>query len=204
MPASLSYAAPRFNTYKAKGTNLKEVWDSIVRNGPVDPNDNKKVAFLTTTELSFDPDKATFTGDGKMKKDKRTDWFEAKCKIKNLNLVLMSYVDVPPMGIKGLSKAATKEWRRFYEKARVHEMEHIKKAIKESEKITSEINALRGSGLGETEEEAGNAAINDLKTKLFDNYIREMDARLNKIHAKFDKATKHGEKKGAKLNTKVA
>ncbi|WP_109467655.1 DUF922 domain-containing protein [Albibacillus kandeliae] len=204
MPASLTYASPRFATYKTKGKTLKEVWDSIVKTGPVDPNDNKHVAFLTTTEVTFDPDRASFTGDGKIKVEKRTGWFEAKCKIKSMNVILMSYVDCPNMSVSGLSKTATKEWRRFYEKARSHEMEHVKKAVAECEKMVKELNAMRGTGLGETETDARNFAIDDLKTKMFEKFGGSaMDDRLNKIHGAFDKSTKHGEKAGAKLNTSI-
>lgn len=171
--------------------------------GPVDPNDGKHVAFLTTTEIVFDPDKATFAGVGKIKLDKRSGWFDAKTRINKMDVIMMSYIDGPKRPASGLSKPATKEWLRFYDKAWAHEVEHIKKAVKESEAIVKEINALRGSGLGETEKEAAEAAIDDLKTKIFDKYTGKMDARLNKIHAKFDKSTKHGETKGAKLDTSV-
>lgn len=203
MPARLHAPNPRMISYPVRGATLRDVWDKVLRAGPVDPNDKKHVAFLTTTELTFDPAKATYEGDGRMKIEKRTGWFDAKAKIKRMDVILMSYIESPKHSGGGLSKPAAREWQRFCDKALKHEIEHVKKAIKESELIVKELNALRGTGLGETERDAANAAIDDLKTRIYDNYLGQMDARLNKMHAKFDKSTKHGEKQGAKLDTSV-
>ena len=205
MAAKLKIQAPILSSYSAGGATLKDIWKKILKSGPIDPNDKKHVAFLTTTELSFDPDKGRYEGDGRITVHRATGWFEATAKVKDLELNLLTYIDCPKAQMSKLSKPAQKEWKRFFDRALRHEGEHHVKAKDESSNILKEINALRGSGLGETQEEAANAAIDDLKTIMFDTYIGgAMDDRLNRIHKDFDKSTKHGEKTGAKLDTTIA
>ena len=205
MAAKLKVQAPMLSFYSVGGATLKDIWKKILKVGPVDPNDRKHVAFLTTTELSFDPDKGRYEGDGRITVHRATGWFEATAKVKALELSLLTYIDGPKAQLNKLSKPAQKEWKRFYDRAIKHEGEHYTKAKAEAEKFLKEINALRGSGLGETQEDAANAAIDDLKTIMYDTYIGgAMDDRLNRIHKDFDKSSKHGEKTGAKLDTAIA
>lgn len=203
MPARLVKSNTKFRTYSIKGETLEDLWASIRSRGPRDPNDNKNVAFLTTTTLSCDPDALDAEGDGRITVERRSGWFEARAKVKRMEMRFTSEIRCPKRSVGGLSWAATAEWYRFYACALVHEGEHVKKALEESKRIVSEINGLRGEGLGQTEAEAAQGARDDLVTRIFDDYQGKMDARLNKLHAKFDKTTKHGASKGAKLDLSV-
>ena len=202
MPASLAMKNVIYDTYTVKGKTLAEIAKSIKKVGPVDPNDKKRVAFLTTTKLDCALTKAKYKPDGKPKLDKKSGWYEAKSKLGSLKLTLIPTVNCPRRQVSGLSARALVEWFRFYGACLLHEAKHVDKAKKECDKIAKEVDKLRGVGLAETEAAAQKAADEDLAQAVhiffFDN--RE---RLNELHRKFDHATHHGEKQGALLDTSV-
>lgn len=202
MPVSLTMKNVTYDTYSVKGKTLTEIAKSIKKSGPKDPNDNKKVAFLTTTALDAEVTKGKYVADGKAKIDKKTGWFEVTYKIKSLKLILTPSVRCPKRSVSGLSPRAMVEWFRFYASALVHEAKHVDMSKKESEKIAKEIDKLRGKGLGETEKEAQAMAEDDLK-RAVNNYFFVERERLNEIHRKFDHSTHHGEKQGALLDTSI-
>ena len=203
MPVTLTMKNVTYDTYSVKGKTLADIAKSIKKSGPKDPNDNKKVAFLTTTALDAEITKGKYGPDGKAKTDKKTGWIEVTYKIKTLKLILTPSVRCPKRSVSGLSPRALIEWYRFYAAALVHEAEHVTKAKKESEKIAKEIDKLRGKGLAETEADAQKMAEEDLKHVIHNYFFIERE-RLNEIHRKLDHATHHGEKKGALLDTSIA
>lgn len=202
MPVSLKTKTVTYETYSVKGKTLADIAKSMKKSGPKDPNDNKKVAFLTTTALDAEITKGKYAADGKPKIDKKTGWYEVTFKIKSLKLILTPSVKCPKRSVSGLSPRATIEWYRFYASALVHEGKHVEKAKKESEKIAKEIDKLRGKGLAETERDAATMAEEDLKHVIHNYFFIERE-RLNEIHRKFDHSTHHGEKQGALLDTSI-
>lgn len=202
MPVSLTLKNVTYDTYSVKGKTLADIAKSIKKSGPKDPNDNKKVAFLTTTALDAEVTKGKYTVDGKPKIDKKTGWYEVTYKIKSLKLILAPSVRCPKRSVSGLSPRALVEWYRFYAAALMHEAKHVDRAKQESEKIAKEIDKLRGKGLAETEREAASMAEEDLK-RAINNYFFIERERLNEVHRKFDHSTHHGEKQGALLDTTV-
>jgi predicted secreted Zn-dependent protease len=202
LPTTLVTPTTRFETYKVSGKTLADIAKSIGRKGPVDPNDRKRVAFLTATELDCNPSKGKYKATRKPKIDKTTGWFDAEVKIDNLKVTMISTITCPKRSVSGLSTMALVEWVRFYAACIVHEGKHVEKAKKECQKIVKEMNALRGTGLGETEADAETEAKNGLIFALH-NFFDEQPDRLKEIHAKFDKSTRHGATKGALLDTSV-
>jgi len=202
MPATLVAPSAKYQTYSVSGKTLVDIAKSIDRKGPVDPNDRKRVVFLTETALDCNPSKGKYKATRKPKIDKKTGWFDAEVKIDSLKLTMNSTITCPKRAVSGLSTKAFVEWIRFYVACMVHEGEHIEKAKKECQNIVKEMNALRGTSLGETEAEAETEAINNLIYSLHNFFDRQPD-RLNKLHAKFDKSTSHGGSKGAKLDKTI-
>ncbi len=202
MPTTLTVKNVTYDTYSVKGKTLADIAKSIKKSGPKDPNDNKKVAFLTTTALDCLVTKGKYVVDGKPKVDKKTGWHEVTTKVSALKVILTPSVRCPKRSVSGLSPRALIEWYRFYAAALFHEAEHVSKAKKESEKIVKELNKLRGKGLGETVKEAEAEAIDDLK-RVINIFFFDERERLNEIHRKFDHSTHHGEKHGALLDTSI-
>ena len=202
MPVSLTMKNVRYDTYSVSGKTLADIAKSIKSKGPKDPNDNKKVTFLTTTELECLTAKGKYVADGKPKIDKKTGWYEVTAKISTLKLVLHPSVRCPKRSVSGLSTMAVVEWYRFYAACLVHEAEHVDRAKKECAKIAKEQERLRGKGLAETEAEALKQAQEDLMRAINIHIFDDRD-RLNALHRKIDHASHHGEKKGALLDVTV-
>ncbi|WP_291730133.1 DUF922 domain-containing protein [Leisingera sp. F5] len=202
MPVSLTMKSVVYDTYSVSGKTLPDIAKSIKSKGPKDPNDNKKVAFLTTTELECLTAKGKYAADGKPKIEKKTGWFEVKAKVSALKLVLHPTVRCPKRSVSGLSPRALIEWYRFYACCLVHEAQHVDKAKKECEKIAKELNKLKGTGLADTEAEALKLAKEDLMREINNHIFIDRD-RLNEVHRKFDHSTHHGEAKGALLDTSI-
>ncbi|KIC16484.1 DUF922 domain-containing protein [Leisingera sp. ANG-DT] len=202
MPVSLTVKNVVYDTYSVSGKTLPDIAKSIKKSGPKDPNDNKKVAFLTTTELECLTAKGKYVADGKPKIDKKTGWFEVTAKVSALKLILHTTVKCPKRSVSGLSPRALIEWYRFYACCLVHEAEHVSKAKKECEKIAKELNKLKGTGLADTEADALKMAQEDLM-RVINIHIFDDRDRLNEMHRKFDRTSHHGEKKGALLDTSV-
>lgn len=202
MPATLIAPSAKYQTYSVSGKTLADIAKSIDRKGPVDPNDRKRVVFLTETALDCNPSKGKYKATRKPKTDKKTGWFDAEVKIDTLKLTMVSTVTCPKRAVSGLSTKAFVEWIRFYVACMVHEGKHIEKAKKECQNIVKEMNALRGSGLAETEADAETEAINNLIYSLH-NFFDQQPNRLNKLHAKFDKSSHHGQGHGAKLDKTI-
>lgn len=202
MPATLTVPTNKVTTYAVSGKTLVEIAKSIDRKGPIDPNDRKRVAFLTETVLDCNPDKGKYKPSRNSKTDKKTGWFDAEVQIKSLKVTMIPRILGPKRSVSGLSTKAYIEWIRFYVACMLHEGKHVEKAKKECQKVVKEMNAMRGKGLGETEAEAETAAIDNLIFALHNFFVEGRD-RLNKLHSDFDKTTDHGKKKGAKLDTSV-
>ncbi len=202
MPATLTSPSAKYQTYSVSGKTLVEIAKSIDRKGPVDPNDRKRVVFLTETALDCNPSKGKYKATRKPKTDKKTGWFDAEVKIDTLKLTMVSTITCPKRAVSGLSTKAFVEWIRFYVACMVHEGRHIEKAKKECQNIIKEMNAMRGTGLADTEADAETEAINNLIYALHNLFIQQRE-RLNQLHAKFDKSTSHGASKGAKLDKTV-
>ncbi|WP_027256486.1 DUF922 domain-containing protein [Leisingera aquimarina] len=202
MPVSLTMKSVVYDTYSVSGKTLPDIAKSIKSKGPKDPNDNKKVAFLTATELECLTAKGKYAADGKPKIEKKTGWFEVKAKVSALKLVLHPTVRCPKRSVSGLSPRALIEWYRFYACCLVHEAQHVDKAKKECEKIAKELNKLKGTGLADTEAEALKLAKEDLMREINNHIFIDRD-RLNEVHRKFDHSTHHGETKGALLDASI-
>ncbi|MDE4140032.1 MULTISPECIES: DUF922 domain-containing protein [Rhodobacterales] len=202
MAVSLTVKPVAYDTYSVSGKTLPDIAKSIKSKGPKDPNDNKKVTFLTSTELECLTAKGKYVADGKAKIDKKTGWFEVTTKVSTLKLILHTTVRCPKRSVSGLSPRALIEWYRFYACCLAHEGEHLIKAKKECEKIAKELDKLKGTGLAETEAEALKLAQEDL-IRVINIHIFDDRNRLNEVHRKFDHSSHHGEKKGALLDTSV-
>lgn len=200
MGATLKVQSPKLKSYAVPGATLVERMDYINRKGPVDPNEGKRFASVTTTKLKFDPKKAAVAPDGKVKKDKKTGWYVAKAKVKSLAMVLESEIELPKASPKGLSWAAAKEWIRFMLAVSKHELEHVKMAGAESKKIAGEIDKMRAEGFAETERDAIKQARDNLIADIFHTYNGSLDRRFAKVHKAFDSRSHHG----PVLNTSVA
>lgn len=202
MPVTLTMKNVVYDTYSVSGKTLADIAKSIKSKGPKDPNDNKKVTFLTTTELECLTAKGKYVADGKPKIDKKTGWFEVKAKVSALKLVLHPSVRCPKRSVSGLSGRALIEWYRFYAACLIHEAQHVDKAKKECEKIAKELSKLKGTGLAGTEADALKMAKEDLMRTINIHIFDDRD-RLNEIHRKLDHSTHHGESKGALLDTSI-
>ena len=198
MGIKITKTKPKITTYGVTGNTLKEVWDNVLKKGPKDPNDNKKVAALTETTIEvadrWDPEirSGQCLPDGTL---------ETTVGVKNFSMTIEGAIKMPKLGTNGLSKTAKKEWDRFITKLDKHEREHMDVTEKLAKEIGKEIMKIEGVGLGADEKksfEAGKAAF--LKLYVAEYNGKKIAARINAEAKKFDKATKHGAKQGATLN----
>jgi len=188
----------KLKTYKITGATLDDVWKQIQKKGPKDPNDGKKVAALTTTQLKIDAGSAGFAPDGEITENP-DGTFTAKAKFDRFELVHSADTLYPNHDGK-LSVKPLLEWGKYVALVLGHEKMHVNKSEAEAEKIAREIEALRGEASGADRKEAAKNAAGDLlKTfkKSFDQ--KKLDARITAVHKAFDKSSGHG----PKLNTKV-
>lgn len=192
---------PKITTYAVSGKTLKEVWASIEKKGPKDPNDNKKVAALTETTIivadKWDPE----TRSGRCLTNGK---IETRVGAKNLSMKVEATIKMPKLGSKDLSKLAKKEWDRFIVKLDKHEREHQTITEKLAKTMGEEIMKIEGVGLGDDEKkafEAGKAEFLKLYGASYSG--KKISARIAEAAKKFDKSSKHGAKHGAVLKLDI-
>lgn len=192
MPINLVIQAPKIKYYSIKGDTLEDIWNDIIKKGPKDPNDNKKVAALTYTSYKTSSAWNHEIIDKSEISDGQTT---VKMKIKDLNILYWSKIKFPKLGSNKLSANAKKEWARFIAKLKPHEMEHVTKGKAEMDLIVKELEKMEGSGIGKGEEEAVSNARKHMEEAFQKKYgNKKIEERLNKVHKKFDHAKGHGPK----------
>ncbi len=192
---------PKITTYSVKGTTLQEVWDNIKKVGPKDPNDNKKVAALTETEIIIsDRWDAEERGGKCLISGQMESWVGAK----NIAMTVTAAIKMPKLSGNKLSKPAKKEWDRFIKKLEKHEREHQTVTAKLAKVMGDEIFKIQGVGVGDDEKKAFEAGKQDFITKYLAQFSgKKISERVTAEHKKFDKKTNHGAKQGATLNLDI-
>lgn len=198
MGNKITVSSPKISTYSVSGDTLKDVWDDILKKGPKDPNDNKKVAAITETTIiiadRWDPEVrgGRCLTNGKI---------ETRVGVKNMSMTVEAAIKLPKLGSSKMSATAKKEWKRFIGKLESHEREHIDVTAKLAKTMGDEIMKIEGLGLGDDEDkafEAGKAAFLKLFVASYDG--KSIADRISKEAKKFDSKTGHGAKHGATLN----
>ncbi|GMG82282.1 hypothetical protein LNKW23_14950 [Paralimibaculum aggregatum] len=192
MAVKLQVTAPKLKYYTVKGDTLKDIWQDILKKGPKDPNDNKKVAALSETSFSTSPSWNHQIVDSYKIFDGQTT---CKIKVKDWDVQYWSVITFPKLGANKLSAKAKKEWTRFVTKLKPHELKHVEKGLAEMKKVVKEFQAMESSAIGKDEKEAvalARANMEDHFVKTYGAGGKKIEARLNKIHKKFDHATSHG------------
>lgn len=198
MGCTITVKSPKMTSYQVTGNTLKEVWDNVLKKGPKDPNDGKKVAALTATEIvvadRWDPElrRGSCLDNGKM---------EAVVGVKNMSITVYGEIKMPKLGSNKLSKSAKKEWDRFIKKLAAHEREHMDVTEKVAVEMSKVVMKMEGIGLGADDKkafEAGKKAFLDAYVKAYGP--KQLSKLIAEAHKKFDKATKHGANHGAVLN----
>jgi len=206
MPYKLKVKKPKYAYWKVKGANLAEIDANFSKYGPPDDR-GKKFAAITETKLSIPERKGAGKTkiDGKVKHDASAGTYEVEVMYESLPCLLENTITLPKLGGQKLSMWALVEWARFFAAVVHHENEHCKKAEVEAKKILKEIEKIRGYGFATTEAEAVKLAERDLQDQVEVEFgYDRLQKRLNKIHLDFDKSSKHGANKGARLDTSVA
>lgn len=202
MGSKITVGKAKFTTYAVTGNTLKEVWASIEKKGPKDPNDNKKVAALTETTIivadKWDPE----IRGGRCLTNGKT---ETRIGVKNMSMKVEGKILMPKLGGNKLSKAAKKEWDRFIVKLAKHEVEHLDITAQVAKTMDDEIMKIEGFGLGDDDKKAFAAG----KAEFLKIYIatfggKKVSERITAASKKFDKSTRHGAKHGAVLNLDIA
>lgn len=198
MTVTVKKERPKVTKYKVKGATLQDVWKDILKKGPKDPNDNKKVAALTTTKLEVDAKKAKFKSDGAIIENS-DGTYTVKAKFDKFQLVHRAETKYPDHDGK-LAMKPLIEWGKFVARLIGHEGLHVKKSQDEADLIAKEIAGLRGEATNDEKRQAARDAAAEL-LKLFARTYNEkkLDDRLNGVHSKFDKSSGHG----PKLNLRV-
>lgn len=201
MGNKITVSNPRITTYTVSGNTLKEVWADVLKRGPKDPNDNKKVAALTETTIEvadkWDPE----VRSGSCLEDGTIETYVGA---KNISMKVISAIKMPKLGKNALSKTAKKEWDRFIKKLDAHEREHIDVTEKLAKEMGQEILKLEGYGSAADEKKSFEAGKADfLKLYVADYSSKKISKRITEAAKKFDKSTKHGAKHGASLNTDI-
>lgn len=192
MPINLRGGQIKTQLYGVKGNTLTEVYKSMMKNGPTDPNENKRYSGLcectaelrkSTTELRYmtTPKGAKFYSEATMIKGTMT----YKCMIK-----------MPKLAAGKLSKTAMNEWTRFISRVKVHEMGHVKQFSEELKFIIAEIQAIKSCAFGKDAKTAKKAAFNGFAEEL--NRIN-ITKRLTKNAIIYDRRTGHGKSQKAVL-----
>jgi len=201
MGNKITVGKPKITTYSVKGNTLKDVWANVLKVGPKDPNDNKKVAALTETTIvvadKWDPE----TRGGRCL---TTGKIETRVGAKNLSMKIEGTIKMPKLGTNSLSKPAKKEWDRFIAKLDKHEREHMVVTEKLAKTMGDEIMKIVGVGLGDDEKkafEAGKAAF--VKLYIANYNGKKISDRIVEGARKLDKSTKHGAKHGAVLKLDI-
>ena len=198
MGNKVTSSKPKITTYSVKGKTLKEVWDHVLKVGPKDPNDNKKVAALTeTTIIVADKWDAEVRGGRCLKTGK----IETRVGVKNMTMKVEGTIKLPKLSGNTLTKTAKKEWDRFLGKLDKHEREHMVVTEKLAKTMGDEIMKIEGVGLGDDEDkafEAGRAAF--IKLYIASYGGKKIADRITAAAKKLDKASGHGAKHGAVLN----
>lgn len=201
MGCTVTLKATKTTTYPVKGNTLKDIWTSIQKTGPKDPNDNKKVVALTASTIIV-ADK----WDSEMRggKSLTNGNHQVIVGVKNMSMTVEGTIKLPKLGSSKLSKSAKKEWDRFMKKLIAHEKEHVAKTKTLAEQMGKEILKIQGTGEGATQEDAYAQA----EKACLDNFLAQYSGpkiakRVAEMHKKFDKASAHGTKHGAKLDYSI-
>ena len=192
---------PKITTYTVKGKTLKEVWTNVLKVGPKDPNDNKKVAALTECTIIVADKWDAETRGGRCM---TTGKIETRVGVKNMTMKVEGVIKLPKLSGTGLSKTAKKEWDRFMSKLDKHEREHLVDTEKLAKTMGVEIMKIEGVGLGDDEDkafEAGKAAFIKLYVASYSG--KKISDRITAAAKKLDKASDHGAKHGAVLNLDI-
>jgi predicted secreted Zn-dependent protease len=202
MGNKVTVAKPKTTNYSVSGKTLKEVWASIQKKGPNDPNDNKKVAALTETTIivadKWDPETR---GGSCLDNGKIETWVGAK----NMSMKIEGSIQMPKLGSNKLSKTAKKEWDRFIGKLDKHEREHLAVTAKVAKTMGDEIMKIEGVGLGDDEKKSFEAGKADFLKRYVTSYTgKKLSARITEASKKFDKSSKHGAKHGAVLDLDIS
>jgi len=202
MGNKITVVTPKITTYAVSGNTLKDIWAFIGKKGPKDPNDNKKVAALTVTEIiiadKWDPENR---GGQCLSNGKIETWVGAK----NISMKVEATIKLPKLGSNNLSKPAKKEWDRFIGKLDKHEREHQSVTAKLAKTMGEEILKIQGVGLADDEKKSFEAGKNDFIKRYIAKFDgKKISARVTDASKKFDKSTKHGAKQGAVLNLSIA
>jgi len=198
MGNKVTVSNPKITTYTVKGDTLKDVWANVLKVGPKDPNDNKKVAALTETTITVADKWDAETRGGRCL---TTGKIETVVGAKNMSMKVEGSIKMPKLGANKLSKAAKKEWNRFIGKLDKHEREHMVVTEALAKTMGDEIMKIEGLGLGDDEKkafEAGKGAF--LKLYVASYNPKKISTRITEAAAKLDKSSKHGAKHGAVLN----
>ena len=201
MVCTIKVNAPTIKKYTVVGDTLEAVWKDVLKKGPKDPNDNKKVAALTATFIEIDGKWTHEERGGSCRDDGK---IEVVIGIKNLNLKIDGTILMPKLGAAKLSAKAKKEWDRFVKKVEAHEKEHMVVTKGVAEKMDKEMAIMTAFGVGDDEKKATAAARKNFEKAFVAVYnAKSVSALITAAHKKLDKDSAHGAKHGASLDTTI-
>ncbi len=197
MPLTLKAGNVSTKYYTVAGDTLEAVWKDVQKKGPKDGS--TKVAAITETEIIVS--KLMREGMATPSKKKQGE-FDAVIAFKSGLVTYTGEILLPKLSSdKNLSKEARAEWKRFMGKLLAHEKAHVAKTRDLALKILKEIEALKITTTAPDKKKAGELAMKALKSAFEKGFTKKIvSARIENMHAAYDKATGHGSKTGAKLN----
>ncbi len=202
MTITVKHTGTANKTYKVEGETLADIWNDILKKGPV--VNGKHVAAKTVCPVEMKASSVKM--DHKIVASKKTKGhFDAELWHKKGAMTFKCTVLMPKLASdKALSPKAKKEWRRFLGKLAGHEKEHETLTGHEASHLAAEMDGLKFKGTGASEKKAFDAAVKTFRKEFTKNYGgTKIDDRLKEAHKSFDAKTGHGASQGAKLNTTI-
>lgn len=199
MAIRLRGCSRKIQFYKVRGDNLATIWEGILRSGPRDGGRRYAGecvchAHVIERSLNFATDWRGADGGIETTNHIEDGYLEWKCII-----LLPKAVDA-----RRLSRNARREWDRFMDCLKVHELSHIPPFQEELERIIQEVCQVTADGRGPNLQQASRQANNQIVQTVNHRFGgRVMRNRLNNIAAAHDQSTGHGRTQRAVLDTSI-
>ncbi len=196
MPVTIRAGQTRTKTYNVRGATLEALWQQIKRNGPKDPNENKKYSGLCLCNC----DLAIPGGTRSLEFAMDTKGNNKTCEISLARAQLVYSFEITLPKLSGsLDRESKREWDRFKAAVQTHEQGHATSYAKVAKTFKRELEQMTWSGTGRDDNAAKRSAVSAM-TAALNQFKTAMDTRLNQDAARYDRQTRHGESQGAVLN----
>jgi len=185
-------------SYDVRGKTLAEIHIAIMKKGPVDSGVNKRCAGGCEPDINISPGKLDF-------KTTPGNPVKVTASFKDGTVTSHSTITIPKLASeRELSPKAQQEWKRFLAKVLLHERGHDAANFLLAKTICDELNDSSAEGIGTTEQQATDDAIDRLDADFKANYSADkLRARIDTNTTEYDNQTRHGVSQGALLNTDI-